>query len=283
MMKMFYEKVELFTEPRDIILSKMNFPSKEPEMSPFESGFLCGLLKMFRPKKILEVGLAAGGTSAIIMQCIHMLGTTTEIHSVDVSIPFYRDKSKESGYLAEIAKEFIPDVNQQRYLGHTAHYQMKKIGNEIDFLILDTTHALPGEMLDFLALLPFLSENAVVLLHDVRENWRTRIRNNYTDNEFVNNLIFSSVSAQRKFMQNAPDRKKILGGPNIAAFQISPKTLERVADYFNLLSITWGYMPREVMLNSYRQIYSEFYNEFCLWLFDVAVKLNQDIFKCQRQ
>lgn len=47
--------------PRSKILPELpEFVSKdgyrEPEMSEFESAFLCGVLKEFRPKKILEVG-----------------------------------------------------------------------------------------------------------------------------------------------------------------------------------------------------------------------------------
>lgn len=38
------------------------------EMSPFDSGFLCGLMKKYRPKRILEVGVSAGGTTSIILR-----------------------------------------------------------------------------------------------------------------------------------------------------------------------------------------------------------------------
>ena len=47
---------------------------REPEMSESESAFLCGALKQFHPKKILEIGVAGGATTAIIVQTLEDLG-----------------------------------------------------------------------------------------------------------------------------------------------------------------------------------------------------------------
>ncbi len=52
-------------------------------MSERQSGFLCGLIKEFKPKRILEIGVAAGGTTAIMLNCISMLGLETSIVSID--------------------------------------------------------------------------------------------------------------------------------------------------------------------------------------------------------
>lgn len=54
-----YQTVELYEEPRKEIFSKLNI-SEKPEMSEFDSAFLCGMLKKFRPAKIMEVGIAGG-------------------------------------------------------------------------------------------------------------------------------------------------------------------------------------------------------------------------------
>ena len=59
--------IPLDLEPRNKILPKLPAVPREPEMSEFESAFLCGAIKQFRPKKILEVGVAAGATTAIIL------------------------------------------------------------------------------------------------------------------------------------------------------------------------------------------------------------------------
>lgn len=56
-----FKSVDLFYEPRKIILPKIDAPAGEPEMSEFDSAFLCGIIKKFRPNKIVEIGAAGGG------------------------------------------------------------------------------------------------------------------------------------------------------------------------------------------------------------------------------
>lgn len=93
---------ELFFEPRNNCLADYNWPEGEPEMSAFESAFLCGLIKHYEPHKIVEVGVAGGGTTAIILKCIEMLGLSdTIMYSVDIADKFYRGKGEQSGYLAD--------------------------------------------------------------------------------------------------------------------------------------------------------------------------------------
>ena len=102
--------IPLDFEPRKKILPKLpEFVSpqgyREPEMTEFESAFLCGALKQFRPKKILEVGIAGGATTAIILQTLEDIGESYEMHSVDLNTQFYRDKTKSSGFMAAFAKD----------------------------------------------------------------------------------------------------------------------------------------------------------------------------------
>ena len=96
-------------EPRRKILSKLRDTLagdyRNPEMSESESAFLCGLLKQSRPKKILEVGVAKGGTTSIILQTLEDLGESYEMHSVDLNEQCYSFKAKRTGYMATIAKE----------------------------------------------------------------------------------------------------------------------------------------------------------------------------------
>jgi hypothetical protein len=47
-------KMELLWEPRTEAMSKVSKVENEPEMSEFESAFLCGLIKTNKPKKSLK-------------------------------------------------------------------------------------------------------------------------------------------------------------------------------------------------------------------------------------
>ena len=74
-------------------LSVRNYSDRKIEMTHFESGFLCGLLKRERPKKILEVGVAAGGTSAVLLKSISMLNLNAKLYSVDLCHKYYANPS----------------------------------------------------------------------------------------------------------------------------------------------------------------------------------------------
>ncbi len=73
------KKLELYYEPiydiKDLIYNKA-------EMTEKELAFLCGLLKKYRPEKVVEIGVAAGGTTAVILSCISMLGLNTQLISL---------------------------------------------------------------------------------------------------------------------------------------------------------------------------------------------------------
>ena len=94
-------------EPRKKINEKFksHFEGKEkshPWMEPSESAFLCGAVQTCRPKKILEVGVAKGGTTAIILQLLEDLGEPYEMHSCDLAT---KVAGHDTGYLATLAKE----------------------------------------------------------------------------------------------------------------------------------------------------------------------------------
>lgn len=62
---------EPFYEPVNIL--KQLSGEYTAEMSEEQSAFLCGLLKKYRPNKIVEIGVAAGGTTAVMLNCIALL------------------------------------------------------------------------------------------------------------------------------------------------------------------------------------------------------------------
>lgn len=83
-----YRSIEAFDEPRNI-LQKMSEPYVE--MSPADHGFLCGLIKDYSPKKVVEVGVAGGDTTAVIMNCLSMTGNREAVtYSVDLNEECFR-------------------------------------------------------------------------------------------------------------------------------------------------------------------------------------------------
>lgn len=175
-------------------------------------------MKDDRPKKILEVGTNMGGTTAIVLHTIEKLKLNAELYSVDL------------GDFEKIMRETIdtslgvvcPDWNQKAwniYCNTTVAGVLDEIGGDIDFCILDVAHALPGEVLDILCILPYLKDSTVVVLHDVRLGTRGMRRN-----AIATNILFSSVVAKEKFLP-LNDAGEIM---NIAAFRIDNSTREHI-------------------------------------------------------
>lgn len=249
-----YKQIELYKEPRKI-LEKTS--EKYCEMIEQEHGFLCGLLKQTTPCKVVEVGVAGGGTTAVIMKCLDEVNPDAKMYSVDLNRECYRREGKPTGFqLAEI-KEYLTNYgNHTFYLGKILPEYMEKIGKDVDFAVLDTTHAMPGEVLDFLCLLPYLKEDAVVVLHDVALNL-TR-----SERSFATKILLDSVTGEKYYDY----KNRIL---NIAAFKVKKETREHIADVFSALSVSWAYLPPISQIMKYRDWLKGFYDDECIELFDI--------------
>ena len=262
---------DLLLEPRKEVMAEL--PDGDIEMTEFESGFLCDLIRSRRPKNIVEVGVAAGGTTAILIKLIDMLDLNeqTRLWSVDLCEAYYRDHSKRSGYMADGVSTRKP-VRRKMLLGKFLPEWLPDIAAEaeegIDFVILDTVHKTPGEMLDFLAILPYLTPDACVVLHDIgaQHYWGDATT-------FATQLVLSVVTAEL-ILREDPDRQ--LRYPNIGAFTVNAETRKYIRNVFCALTLPWHYLPEAKELSLYREFYTRHYDDACLRLFDMAVALHTE-------
>lgn len=257
-----YRTIDLYSQPRSI-LKFMKRPCAE--MMPYEHDFLCGLIKMSRPQKVVEIGVAGGGTTAVIQNCIEILGLSTEFYSIDLNKEHYWIKGEKTGYLYQEVSDKFSKQNHKFYLGSLYADVAEEIGGDIDFLILDTVHFMPGEFLDFLYALPYLTKNAIVVFHDVSLGLI-----NCSD-AICNKLLFDSITGD-KYWDITQMEKGIL--PNIAAVQLNQDTLKSIEKVFSALSINWNYMPDFLTLRKYENFYKKYYSKECLHIFD-AIIVNQ--------
>jgi predicted O-methyltransferase YrrM len=134
------------------------------EMTEGERVFLTKLILEARPRKILELGVSAGGSSAVLLNAIQGMPDTV-FHSIEYSATWWQGTNQPSGFL--VSKRF-PEwrARWQLHLPGTAAEFMQEIGDDIDFCLIDTVHLLPGEILDFLMVLPYLAPKATVVIHD---------------------------------------------------------------------------------------------------------------------
>ena len=243
-----FKTVEPFIEPSNNILKKLGISLKEfevvSEMNPVDRAFLCGMIRKHRPHKIVEVGVAEGGTTAIILECIQELKLDCEMYSVDAVEDLYYDKTKKVGYILDELREKGADLGNCKHTlitGKILPEVVDEIGSEIDFLILDTIHTMPGENLDFLAAFPYLTKDAVVVMHDVLLSQRPE----YVES-IATNVLFASVTAD-KYLNIQSLSEDI----NIAAFQLNNDTQKYLLDVAAGLMLPWEYYPQEEYVEAY--------------------------------
>lgn len=268
--------MELYYEPRKNVENRMEFYPGEPEMNEYESAFLCGVIKTYQPRKIVEIGVAAGGTTAIVMECIHMLGMqdVTSMTSVDILENFYVDPRKRVGFLGNVEKEKLLEegvgINHSFLLGDIVPAFWEQIDDEVDMVILDTAHSLPGEVLDFLSIFPKLRPGSVVVLHDITLN---AIKSDCFSC-FASKLLLDVIEAEKIYGRQEKQEIKLA---NIAAFIINDETRKSLFDVISMLTVSWHYMPSEKNLADYRKIIEKYYSDKELEMFDTVLCIQKRI------
>lgn len=242
------------------------------EMSGEDHAFLCEMIKRRNPRKVLEVGVAEGGTSAIIHCAVAMLRDDYQIFSLDLCKEYYRDSSLETGYEYKRIEDKLSHTGSHEFiLGYSLAEKMESIGGDIDLVILDTNHVMPGENLDFIAALPYLSADALVVLHDVSYSYLISMSPQYVNrisavNSVSTRVLFSTVVGEKYVPKSAKY--------NIAAFQVDADTRKYIGNVLIGLGLPWTYVPSEDMVNDYKNIYSKHYESDILRLFDEACERN---------
>lgn len=168
-----------------------------------------------------------------------------------------------------------PCGKHEFHLGKYLPQVIDDIGGDIDFVILDTVHYTPGELLDFPVMLPYLKDGAVVVLHDVALNQR----NNpiHTPDAHATGLLLSAVTAPEKFLNfTTEDKNNPNRYPNIGAFRVDESTRAHIENVFMALMLTWHYLPKDDEINIYRDFYTKHYPAELVEIFDETVKLNRN-------
>lgn len=262
--------MNLLYEPRKKALSRITNIENEPEMSEFDSAYLCGIISELRPRKILEIGVAAGATTAIIMQCLNDLSIDDcEFISVDINEKYYRDGEggRDTGFLGIEMKAQIPGINHRFVLGKVIAGCIDEIGAGIDLVIMDTVHYTPGEILDFPVILPYLSAKAIVVIHDIAYQF-------YSNKEGFSNIALMNSVTGIKNIPMGGDETTITRLPNIGSIKVTEDTMKNIDSVFLMMLLPWTVSPNESELNMYRDCYVRHYSKELVDIFDIAVKAN---------
>ena len=177
----------------------------------------------------------------------------------------YLDSTKKTGYRV---KEYFPELAKKwkLFTGDLPHKFLVKLNMKFDFLFLDTAHMAPGELLNFIEVLPFLKENAIIVLHDIIWHFVRTIK------FYPSNIYLISAIHGDKVMCKDYDGKV----ENIGAIFLYPNQEKHYFDYFLLLLAFWEYMPTDEQINDLRIFIKTYYKKkIYLKLFEQAVENNR--------
>ena len=238
------------------------------EMKPDEQRFFNGLIRKYKPKKIVEVGVSAGGSSALILNAIKDI-PNAKLYSIDRYNGWFFNHTKSKGWLVN---EKFPELMNKwtLYIGKNAAEVMESIGNNIDLAFIDTFHLTPGEMINWLEVLPFLKEEAIVVFHDAflmfQETQPANSKNNYSNNQLLcyirGTLILPSYGDE-------------IFSRNIGATKLDKNQKKYYKHYFMALGNLWEGFPEEKDIEILRNHFKKYYNEKLIEIFDNAVKKNR--------
>lgn len=239
------------------------------EMGMADHAFILNLLRETRPRKIVEVGVCAGGTTALLLS---HLPPEAELHSVDIEERYARDSSQKTGYVAEKMYDPQQHARWETHFGVDLAECVNAIGHGIDFAILDTVHALPGEVLSWLAVFPFMKNGSLLVLHDISTHviYKTRLAalEGWQHTQYCTPLLFSAIFSRHKFLSEEPL-------PNCGGILIDKAhALDHIHLVLNLLFIEWAYMPAAHILEATARIVEKYYPPECALLLREAVRYN---------
>ena len=227
--------------------------------------FLNGVIRKFRPKKVLEIGPWAGGSSIIILNALKDI-RGSKLYSVDLY---------NKNFIGRCVPRYFKELTQnwKLYKGNTIAKYIKDIGNNIDLVFLDSVHLEPGEILQFLIILPFLKEEAVVVFHDIA-NQITKSGPPGTRREWASYIIFNILRGKKYLPSGNTFLLKDIG-----AVKLEKNQKRYIYDYFRALGGQWQYFPKEIYIKITRDLFTAYYDKNCLQIFDEAVEFNRKFVK----
>ena len=235
--------------------------------------FLNGIIRKTKPKNCLEIGTARGGSSIVILNAIQDIKGSVLI-SLDINKKWYKNKKYNTGYRV---KKFFPELTKKwkLYCGEQPHKFLDNLNMKFDLLYLDTVHSSPGEFINILEALPFLNNNAIVIIHDIMFQYLRKMNNNttlkYINFHPSNIYLFTTLYGDKIVVKN--DK---YGIENTGAIFLYKNQERHYLDYFLLLLSPWTYIPKEQHLKELQIFIKKYYKkEIYLYIFNKSIEYNK--------
>jgi predicted O-methyltransferase YrrM len=250
---------------REVITDRMKKDAKWI-VGEEEAYFINGIIRKNKLKNCLEIGVAQGGSSILILNAIKDLENSVLV-SLDLNNEVFTIPDKKTGYRVN---QYFPELSKKwkLFTGEQPHKFLVDLNIKFDFLFLDSAHVSPGEILNFIEALPFLNDNAVIVIHDLLWHYRQETKIKF----FPSNIrLMPALLGDKIFMNHK------VGGAisNIGAAFLYPNQERYYINYFLLLINFWEYIPKENQINDLRIFIEKYYKDKqYLDIFNLAVREN---------
>jgi len=255
---LYFDKYEanIFNEIKDKLLK-----SQCSLMWANQREFINGIIRKYKPKKIVELGVLFGGSSIIILNSIKDL-SNSHLYSIDID---------GSPIVGNCVKKYFPHLSNKWTLfkGSIAAKYIEKIGKNIDLAMIDTSHFEPGEILDFLLILPFLKDEAILIFHDI-DHQITHSRGKDMRYSWAPYKIFNLIRG-KKFL---PSGQGILN-KDIGAIKLEKNQKRFLYDYCRALGGQWQYFPLEEHIQIVINFFEKYYDEECITILKESIEFNR--------
>ena len=231
-----------------------------------EAKFINGIIRKNNLKNCLEIGVANGGSSILILNSLKDIKDSILV-SLDLNKELFFNPNKLTGYRVN---KYFPELskNWKLYTGDQPHKFLMELNIKFDFLFLDSAHVSPGEILNFIEALPFLNENAIIVIHDLLWHFSW-----VKGTKFFPACIslLPTLYGDKIFMRTNNE-----GISNLGAVFLYRNQKEHYLDYFLLLLNFWEYIPKDNQIIDLRKFIIKYYkNKIYINIFDSAVINNK--------
>lgn len=219
--------------------------------------------------------MSRGGSSILILNAIKDI-KGSHLVSLDLNTIYYRDNSKQTGWRV---KRFFPNLtkNWSLYTGDQPHKFLMKLNLNFDFLFLDTAHISPGELFNIIEVMPFLNENAIIVLHDIMLHCNRIKKNNELKAKInpPNFHLMTFLNGDKIILKTKHNNIDNMG----AIFLYKNQKTHYLEYFFSLISF-WDYMPTASQLKDMKNFIIKYYkDDFLVEIFTKAVSFNKAFFK----
>ena len=245
----------------------------QSQMHTIERKFINGLVREFQPKRILEIGVAEGGGSVVLLNAINDIEDST-VTSIDLHTNCWQDSDKSIGYT--VLDMYENGNNQwELYTGVDFSNIANQFNEKFDFCVIDTAHFHPVESINFITALPYLTDNAIVVFHDLTLFAVHSDLHQFPNIPLANKLCFDSIVGDKLKPIDKSYLDACFGMSSIGAVQINNDTLKYIQNTFDMLFFPWAsFTYVSTYIHDAAKIIKNNYSEDLYEVFVQAAKTN---------